>query len=144
MQYSPIDKDVEHRRLTSKFILHVFKMPSNVVIIYMPLFLLFTGAAQDFVFMKTWPSGGGRAIYQMPLLVNGSDPTSADTIHNSDDMSDTGFTYNYKTRSVLWSEGKEVKSLNIDDDSITTLVDVCKYCLYIPCFYFRTFIISQI
>ena len=85
--------------------------------------------------MKTWPSGGGRAIYQMPLLVNGSDPTSADTIHYSDDVSDHGFVYNYKTRSVLWSEGKEVRSLNIDDDSITTLVDACKYC---------TFIVSQI
>ena len=80
--------------------------------------------------MKTWPSGGGREIYQMPLLVNGSDPTSADTIHNSDDMSDTGFTYNYKTRSVFWSEDKEVKSLNIDDESITTLVDICKCCTF--------------
>ena len=39
------------------------------------------------------------------------------------------------SRSVLWSDDKEVKSFNIDDDSITTLVDVFKCC---------TFTVSQI
>ena len=87
-------------------------------------------ADDDLVFIKTWPLSGseGRSIYQMPLTVNGFTPATADKIvQESDGISNVGFIYNYKTRSVLWSDGTEIKSLSIDDNSITILADVCKY-----------------
>ena len=87
-------------------------------------------ADDDLVFIKAAPSSGieGRSIYQMPLIVNGSNPTTADKIvQQSDDISNVGFIYNYKTRSILWAYLKEIKSISIDDNSLTTLADICKY-----------------
>ena len=87
-------------------------------------------ADDDMVFIKSWPLTGaeGRSIYQMPLSVNGSSPTTADKIvQQSDDISNNGFIYNYKSKSVLWAFGKEIKSISIDDNSISTLADICKY-----------------
>ena len=96
----------------------------------MTMFYFFTVAADDdIIFIKAAPLSGseGRSIYQMPLTVNGSDPTTADKIvQQDDDISNVGFIYNYKTRSVLWAFEKEIKSISIDDNTITTLADICK------------------
>ena len=85
-------------------------------------------ADDDLVFIKADSSGnGGRSIYQMPLTVNGSNPTTADKIvQQGDDMSNGGFIYNFKTRSVLWAYGREIKRISIDDNSMTTIADICK------------------
>ena len=83
-------------------------------------------ADDDLIFIKVDPSNDNE-IYQMPLEVNGSNPTTADKIvQQSDDISNGGFIYNYKTRSVLWVFGREIKRISIDDNSISTIADIGK------------------
>ena len=93
-------------------------------------FIIFISAIihKDYVFIKAWPLTGseGRSVYQMSLNV--SDPTAAvKIVQETDDISNVGFTYNYVTRSVIWAYGNDIKSLSLDDNSITTLTDICKY-----------------
>ena len=83
---------------------------------------------EDYVFIKASAFSGseGRSIYQMSLNV--SDPTRAvKIVQQTDDISNVGFIYNYVTRSVIWAYGNDIKSWSLDDNSITTLTDMCKY-----------------
>ena len=66
-----------------------------------------------------------RDIYIIPLY----DPDNIQAIKVvdlPDDADAGGVIYDGYRRSILWAEGGVINMVSVDDDSVSTLIDLCK------------------